>query len=400
MVSPTKKRLLVTLLTNACRVLLAIVFMVSGFVKAVDPMGFFYKLSEYATVFGLSVEPVWLQTVALLLACAEFLLGLFLLTGVCRLLSSWVAFLVMLFYTPFTLYIALENPVPDCGCFGDALLLTNWETFIKNLLLLLLAIPVCFKYSLIKRRITATNRWMVVLFGLLYIGLAGGISASHLPVIDFRSFAIGTDLRQAVAADASAGGAVINDFSFINLATDEDVASEILDNPGHVVLLVAPSLETADENRVDKVNDLYDFCKENSIPFYAATSSGEEAVELWSKRTGAEYPFYWADDVMLKTMIRANPGVVLVRNGVVAEKWNAADVPVSDDMTVAGFVNGKRVGYVAVMRGLRFWLLFFAIPMGFILFADIISGTVARIASRRKSGKGDVAASDNNRENK
>ena len=169
---------------------------------------------------------------------------------------------------------------------------------------------------------------------------------------------------------------------------------------GYVVLLVAPSLETADENRVDKVNDLYDFCKANDIPFYAATSSGEEAMELWCKRTGAEYPLYWADDVMLKTMIRANPGVVLVRNGVVAEKWNAADVPVSDDMTVAGFVNGKRVGYVAVMRGLRFWLFFFAIPMGFILFADIISGTVARIASRRKSSKGDDAASDKNRENK
>lgn len=373
-----------TLLTNACRVLLAIVFMVSGFVKAVDPVGFSYKLGEYATAFGIELSSAWLQFAAILIACAEFLSGLFLITGVYVLFTALLVFVVMLFYTPFTLYIALENPVPDCGCFGDAFLLSNWETFAKNLLLLLVSIPVCFRSSLIKRRVSAGNRWLVLFFGLAYIGLASGISAAHLPVIDFRPFAIGTDLRSAVNATAMDGAPLIGDFCFIDLASDEDISAAILENPGYTVLLVLPSLETADENRVDKLNDLYDFCKENGVAFYAATSSDEEEMSLWCKRTGAEYPLYWSDDVALKTMIRANPGVLLLHDGVVVEKWDAADVPLVDDMSLDDFVRGKRVGYVAMMRGWKFWMLFFAIPMALILFSDVISGAAKRKADKKR----------------
>ena len=130
-------------------------------------------------------------------------------------------------------------------------------------------------------------------------------------------------------------------------------------------------VENADESRVDKINDLYDYCKEHKMPFYAATSSTEEAVALWRKRTGAEYPLYWADNDMLKTMIRANPGLVLVKDGVVVEKWNIHDVPAVDTMSQQGSLLGR--DYVKIMRGWRFWLLLFALPVALILFIDMFA---------------------------
>ena len=126
MVSPTKRILLTTLLANACRVLLAVVFMVSGFVKAVDPVGFMYKMTEYSVALDLvQLSSSWILFFALLFGGVEFIVGFFLLTGIWRKTVATFTLLILLFYTPLTLYIAIENPVPDCGCFGDASLLGN-----------------------------------------------------------------------------------------------------------------------------------------------------------------------------------------------------------------------------------------------------------------------------------
>lgn len=428
MVSPTKKILLLSLLTNACRVLLAIVFMVSGFVKAVDPMGFFYKLKEYSVALDIVQLPDFcILSVAILSVALEFLAGFFLLTGVYRRFVAVFVFVAMLVYTPLTLYVAIENPVPDCGCFGNAFYLTNWETFAKNLFLLVAASVVCFNSELYKRRISDRNRWMAVLFAVFYVVLVEGMSLLHLPVIDFGSFAVGTDLRDAVTdkpsvyesvavyekegvqrefpADAlpdsswsyigsrnklvsPARVAAIGDFSFIDLATDEDYAEEILADTGYVALLAIESIEEADECRVDKINDLYDFCRESGLAFYAATASSPESVALWRKRTGAEYSFLWADASMLKTMVRANPGLLLVKDGRVMAKWNIADAPHVDSLTdarQAGESYDK--SYVNVMRGWRFWLLLFALPLAFILFTDMFSGEKKK---EKKSENSDI----------
>lgn len=421
MVSPTKKILLTTLLTNACRVLLAIMFMVSGFVKAVDPMGFFYKLKEYAVAFDITTfSDAWLLFFAIVIVGAEFVMGFFLLTGIYRKPVAVLTFVAMLFYTPFSLYLWLENPVSVCGCFGDALELTNQETFVKNIFLLLMAAVVCFNTSLYRRCISSSSRWAAVIFILIYTVLVEGMSLQHLPVIDFRPFAIGVNLREAVedvpsqyeavavyerggtrrefATDAlpdstwsyigsrnrlvaPARPAAVSNFLFIDLATDYDIAEDILADPGYVALLVIESVENADESRVDKINDLYDYCTEHHLPFYAATSSSEDAVALWRKRTGAEYPIYWADNDMLKTAVRANPGLLLLKDGVVVEKWNIADVPAVDTMSGSSLSllqEGVFDNYVKVMRGWRFWLLLFAIPMALILFIDMFAAPKKR----------------------
>ena len=425
MVSPTKKILLLTLLTNACRVLLAIVFMVSGFVKAVDPVGFCHQLKDYADAFGVTLfPPSWLQVVAVLLVAAEFVAGFFLLVGVYRRLVTTAVFAMLLVYTPLTLYIALENPVPDCGCFGSALQLSNWETFGKNVVLLLASLLLCVKGALFRSRVSSRNRWMAAIFAFFYIALLQYMSIMHLPVIDFGPFAPGTDLREAIMDHPSvhsvvavyekngeqrdfatnelpdsswsfigsktrlvspARAATVRDFAFIDLATDEDFAAEILADTGYVGILAMESLATADESRVDKVNELYDFCTACGIPFYAATVSGEEQVQLWKKRTGAEYPIYWADDVMLKTMVRANPGFVLVHDGRVAGKWNMADIPSTDNMGSAAELLAESKGCVVAMRGWRFWLLLFALPLAFVLFVDMFAGEKKAAAKAAES---------------
>lgn len=417
MVSPTKKILLTTLLTNACRVMLAILFLVSGFVKAVDPMGFFYKLKEYAAAFDFTMfSDAWLQFFALLIVGVEFVAGFFLLMGIYRKPVAVLVFAAMLVYAPFTFYLWLNNPVQNCGCFGDAMQLSNLETFVKNVIMLLMAGVACFNTALYHRCISSKSRWMAVLFVLFYIVLIQGMSLQHLPVIDFRPFAIGTDLRTAVIdipsrydvvavyekdgvqrefapealPDTSwnyigsrnrlvepARPALVNNFSFIDIATDYDAADDILADTGYVALLVIEQVETADESRVDKINDLYDYCREQDMSLYAVTSSAEEAVALWRKRTGAEYPLYWGDNDMLKTMIRANPGLLLLKDGVIVEKWNITDVPDLDTMSLSSLSlmnEGWLANYVKIMRGWRFWLLLFALPVAFILFVDMFAG--------------------------
>ena len=157
--------------------MLAVVFMVSGFVKAVDPVGFMYKIKEYSGVLGVVDLPdFWMLFLALLLSGVEFIAGLFLLTGIYRKVVALLSLVLLLLYTPLTFYIALENPVPDCGCFGDAFQLTNWETFAKNLLLLFFAAVVCVKNRLYKRRVSGKNRWMVVLFAFSYLFLLEAVS--------------------------------------------------------------------------------------------------------------------------------------------------------------------------------------------------------------------------------
>ena len=169
-----KKRALTAILANISRLLLSAVLMVSGFVKAVDPMGLFYKVEEYLAAFGITeLHDGWITAVSVTLPALEFIFGVMLLMGVYNRVVTTFVFLFFLMFTPFTLIIALWNPVSDCGCFGDAFVLSNWATFAKNIVLLILATMVCFMRRLFVRKVSLGNRWMVALFALLYISAIG-----------------------------------------------------------------------------------------------------------------------------------------------------------------------------------------------------------------------------------
>lgn len=416
MVLSSKKRAVTALLVNISRLLLAAVLLVSGFVKAVDPMGLSYKLGDYAAAFGVvGIDDGWLLFAATMLSAAEFILGVLLLMGVYKRVVTVLVFIFFLFFTPFTFILALWNPVRDCGCFGDAFTMSNWATFGKNVVLFLFATMCCFKRRLFVRKVSRVNRWMVLLFSICYISLLEGVSLMHLPVIDFRPFYVGSDLRAAVE-DVPAvhkyiyrfekGGQVmefdeftypdstwnylgsqsltvemgkaakVSDFAFLD-ADGEDYAPQILADTGYVCLVVMSSIEKADESRVDKINDMYDYCLEKGIPFYAASSSDEDIIEEWRKRTGAEYSVLWADEVMLKTIVRANPGMLLIKDGTVVGKWNVADLPSVEKCALSstGMPDKARSVY-SYIRGWNRWIVLFIVPLFIIMFIDLVTAAV------------------------
>ena len=413
MVLRNKKSIFYTMLTNISRILLALVLVLSGFVKAVDPKGTMYKLQEYADAFSIDVfSNDWMLFFAIILAAAEFLLGLFLIMGVYRRFVSFMVFLVFILFTPFTLYVAISDVVPDCGCFGDALGLSNTASFVKNLFLLLLSVIVFLGRRRFVVKISSKNRWMVVLFSLFYIAFIETISLTYVPILDFRNYAVGNNLRELVQGESDVYKVVftyekngeqrsfeqdslpdetwsyvdsrselvvkgrkpvVGDFAILDWENDYDVAQDVLADSGFVCILVAELLEDASVGRVDKINDLYDYCLENNISFFAATSSDEDAIELWRKRTGAEYPVYWADNMLLRGMTRANPGVVLLDDGVIVGKWNVAGMPEAEAMmSPASYRKAK--DEVFGMDGKLFWSLILVLPLAVIIFIDLLTG--------------------------
>ena len=199
MVSQNRNKRSFVVFVNVCRCLLALVLMLSGFLKAVDPVGGVYKLQEYASAFSLTgMSDGWLTAFALVQAAAEFLVGLYLFMGVYRAFIPLMALFAMLLFTPFTLYVWVSGVVSDCGCFGESVVMSNAMTFFKNVLLLLLAIVAFAGRRAFVRCLSSNTRWVLVLFSLVYIFAMQGIALHHLPLIDSGSYAVGSNLRSKV----------------------------------------------------------------------------------------------------------------------------------------------------------------------------------------------------------
>ncbi len=371
--------------TECCRILLGIVFIFSGFVKAVDPVGFAIKIGEYLASFGLESLSS-LSTLAAFNLCAiEFMLGVCLLLGVYRKYACILILVFMAFMTPLTLYLALFNPVHDCGCFGDAVVITNWETFIKNIFLTAAAVWVFMHYKRITPLYTYKVYWFVALFAYLYCNAFSYWNYIHQPVFDFRPYKTGAHIPSLMAIPEGAAEdeyryAFIyekdgrqKEFELDNLPADStwtfvesttellrkgytppveafniynafgtDVTEDILTDTGAVCLLIAPKLEKAKDDRIDETNNLYDYAVDHHMAFYGLTGSSLEAINYWIDYTGAEYPFLQADEVLLKTIIRSNPGLVLLKNGTILGKWNYRDIP--DETRLAAEMTGALQG--------------------------------------------------------
>ena len=403
---------------NFCRFLLAVVFVFSGFVKAVDPLGTFYKIQDYVAAFGMSG---WIPAhvpllMSVLLAATEFCVGAFLLFGVRRRISTGLALLLMVCMTPLTFYLAVANPVSDCGCFGDAVVLTNWQTFWKNVVLLVAA-AVVFKWKrLIVRFVTLKVEWMVSMYTLVFIFALSFYCLRHLPVLDFRPFKVGVNIKEAmtvppgekpteyetvfvlekdgqrkeftlenypdstwtfVKADTrirqKGYEPPIQEFSMVDMETGEDIADAVLSDPGYSFLLVAYQLDVADDSNIDLINEIYDYSVDRGYGFYALTSSSMEGVERWCDMTGAEYKFYRGEDVTLKTIVRSNPGLLLLKDGVILKKWSDNDLP--DEYVLHDSLDKLPVGQLkteTMAHALARVMLWFAAPLLFILCLDLL----------------------------
>ena len=187
------------LLRNICRILVGIVFIYSGFVKGVDPLGSDYKFTDYFNAFGMSWMGFSTLFFSFLLSMAEFLIGIFLFLNIKIKTAAWGAILFMGFFTPLTLILAIKNPVTDCGCFGDALILTNWETFWKNIILLAMTLVIFYTRDKYKPIFNFLEQTVVLVGTVIFMFCVQWYSFRHLPIVDFRPYAIGKNISEGMA---------------------------------------------------------------------------------------------------------------------------------------------------------------------------------------------------------
>ncbi|OKZ44367.1 BT_3928 family protein [Butyricimonas faecihominis] len=362
------------LVKNLCRIIVGIVFIYSGFVKGIDPLGSDYKFTDYFNAFGMG----WMNATTLFfsfaLSLAEFLIGTALLFNLWVSRMAWGSLLFMAFFTPLTLVLALTNPVSDCGCFGDAMILTNWQTFWKNIILFLLAIMI-FVY----RKEYKSSLSLMGQFSFLTLAGAGMLCLSiycyrHLPVLDFRPYAVGKNITEGMRLPEGAKPdqyevtlkyknkqtGEIRSFTEENYPWQDtlnweyessserlvkkgyitpihdlviehptlgNITEEILEDDNHTILAVAYNLNQSDTQYQPAINRLAEYACEKGIRFYGLTSSTERDIEAYKKRNHVPYEFCTADEIQLKTMIRSNPGVIILREGTILDKWAGKDVP-------------------------------------------------------------------------
>jgi len=321
---------------NVCRLILAVAFILSGFVKAVDPLGTQYKIHDYLGAWGLaSVVPDFMTlSASVVQSSAEFFLGICLLFAIRRRLVSLIVMILMVVMTLLTLWLAVANPISDCGCFGDALVLTNWQTFWKNVVLLAAAVIV-WRYPLdMGRIISRSNQWIVMNYSAFFIlVIIAGRSLYTLPQFDFRPYHIGTNLREGWQRMIDGEESPYAEFFIESTEESEDITQQVLDNEGYTFLMVSPHLEQADDSQFDALNRIYEYSQEHGYPFYCLTASGQRGITRWQDITGAEYPFCLTDETTLKTVIRSNPGMLLLKDGVIIRKWSHNALPTAEEMS-------------------------------------------------------------------
>ena len=408
---------LIGILTTVCRFVLAVVFIFSGFVKAIDPLGTQYKIQDYLDAFGWAgVFPDFIPFLAsALLGMLEFCLGIYLFFGIRRIIAPRAVVVVMAIMTPLTFWLALDNPVSDCGCFGDAVVLTNWETFGKNVVLLAMSVVVLKWRKRIFPLVTTRFDWLIALYGFVYILCMTIYCYRELPVFDFRPYHVGADIRQGMEIPEGKEPTVyetrfilqkggvkkeftldnypdstwtfvdsktvvkkqgyeppIHDFSMMSHEDGEDITEQVLADKGYTFLLVSHQLALADDSKIDLVNELYDYCLEYGYAFYCLTSSSDEDILKWKENTGAEYPFCLMDNITLKTMVRSNPGMILLKEGKVVQKWSVNNLP--DEYQLMGSLDELPIGQVdshSLLYKILLVLTWFVFPLFFICVSDL-----------------------------
>ncbi len=439
-----RKNTLEGLILKISRVFIGFVFAYSGFVKAIDPLGSTYKFTDYFNAFAMEQFIPFAFLLSVILSSLEFLIGVMLIFNIKPKTAVVLAFLFMVFFTPLTFILALYNPVSDCGCFGDALVLTNWQTFWKNLVILMPTIILVFKFKKLKgifnRKIEIIEIGSIVIL----IATLSVYCYRHLPIIDFRPYKIGNnitalrkefvDLDEKIAEDKAIIDKTpfdereykvenyyvyekngvekefkeipdstwkwketktitisegykppIHDFTISN-NTDGDITNLVLNDTNYVLLIISYKIKNANLQGVENATKLAIDCAKNGVKSYFLTASIDEDVSIISnkivnnlklkklkqeiietqkiyyyekngeiaefkeneipkdnsweligeeemknpkiaEKSALPFSFYFTDEITLKTIVRANPGVVLLKKGTVINKWHFNDVP-------------------------------------------------------------------------
>jgi len=375
-------------LIHFSRIFLAAVFIFSGFVKGVDPLGTTYKFADYFNAFHLGFLSPLSFPLAILLNGAEFLMGVALLANLRTKFMSWLVLGFMLFFTVLTFILAIYNPVTDCGCFGDALVLTNWQTFWKNVLIIIFVVFLFINRNKLIASYKALTEWLLIAGIALVFVIFSYFNYNHLPIMDFRPYAIGTNIPEKMLVPEDAPQDVyktvffykeintgsikefdennypwedtlnwefvsydtkllskgyeppIHNFSITSL-DNQDITDSVLMDKGYSFLLISHKMEKADTNALKFANVYFSMVNDSSnFKFYCLTASPTANIISLKKKLKLEYPVFTCDEITLKTIIRSNPGLVLIKDGVVVGNWHYNDFP-SVDVFSTNYQNKK-----------------------------------------------------------
>lgn len=313
------------ILVQLARIIVGALFIFSGFVKLVDPIGSQYKFQEYFSESVLNMEFLipFALPFAILLIVAEILLGVMILIGYKSKLTVWSLFLLTLVFLFLTWYSAYYNKVTDCGCFGDAIKLSTWETFYKNVILIALIILLLLKVAVIKPIFKGNIPKLITFLSLAVFLFIVQNVLTHLPLIDFRAYAIGKNISEGMEYPKDGGIPPVHDFMLEDVQAD--LAPELLKKE-KVMLVIIHNLEKADASGFPSIKEITTKAIQKGYTVYGVSASSSDELILIKEEYKLPFEFLFCDDTTLKTMIRANPGVIILDKGTVTQKKNWVDV--------------------------------------------------------------------------
>jgi len=406
-------QIILKIIRTFSRLFVGALFIFSGFVKAVDPSGSAYKFMDYFTAFHFGFFSFLAFPLAVILATLELFIGLNLLLNIKIKFTSWVLLIVMSYFTILTFILSIFNPVTDCGCFGDALILTNWETFVKNIIIFIPTLVIFAGRKKYRPQFSYSTEWTIsavfIIVSLLFIRY----NFRNLPILDFRPYKTGTNIpEKMIIPDGMPADEyeysfiyekdnVVQEFKIENLpdstwnwvetkqklitkgyeppihdfslttSDGEDITSELLTDPGYSLLIIAYAFDKTNLRSFEKFNKSYPAFREKNIRVYCLTASTSSSIEKFREEIKPEYKIYLADEITLKTIIRSNPGMLLIKEGTIIGKWHYRNFPSE--------INGDILAFAVreISREKSVLIILFSVSVFFMavfLFRWVISG--------------------------
>ena len=397
------------------RILVGCTFIMSGLTKMIDLYGVVYKIEQYLAVWGMMQPRTLVLGVAICLSGVEFILGFLLLLGCYKRSAVYLLTMIMAGMLALSAYIVIADPVDDCGCFGDFLVISNTATFLKNVVLVAMLIYLCLKNSRVSGLFTAYSQWLVAFFAILYMCVIGYFGYNVQPLIDFRPYPVGESLISSSNDDGDEMMFVYEKdgkretFTIENLPDstwnfvervdpakstdnrnfaifdeDEDVTDDVIASEGRQLLLLIPELSNIDVSSTYLINEIDRYLADLDGEMIGIIGAGTDGIELWRDISMASYDIYSADDTSIKELVRGNVAMVYLVDGVI--KWKRTLTSIDSDLFVSpDDMTLDRLSYPGLNY---FWLFTFAfLGLELILWIVDRSGRAVKLHFTRKNRK-------------
>ncbi|MCG9972899.1 BT_3928 family protein [Christiangramia crocea] len=359
-------------IVSIARILVGVLFIFSGFIKLNDPVGFSYKLQEYFSepVLDIPFLIPFALIIAIVIVIFELVLGIMLLIGYARKFTSWSMLVMIIFFTFLTFYSAYFNKVTDCGCFGDAIPLTPWESFYKDVILFILILIIFFNQKFINPIFSPKyHKWVIFISFIASFAFCYHV-LMHLPVFDFRPYKVGNNIAEKMSVPEGAAEAVFAyewkfsqngeekiirnngaypqvEGEFIGVETTQveegyvppihdfvieseegDITGDIL-SEDKVLLIIAYNLRSTEREGYKAVKSLSEEANQKGYRVIGLTASGDQLQNALKKKYDLNFDFYQTDETALKTIVRSNPGILTLEKGTITQKkhwFDASDI--------------------------------------------------------------------------